>query len=861
MKKLKVCMLMICLIMCFSSITLAANFYDVKGTVYEGVVNRIARLGIINGISETAFAPNKGITRAELAKMIVFTKGLQTYADTSKLNSPFKDAKGHWAENYIAVAAEIGLLKGYDDGTFRPDQEVSYAEVIAIILRVLGYVNIDETQGNTWYFGYTKRMYEIELDKGVPAFKNIEAPAKRGDVAIFWWNMLVSERWAVTAESDGSGLFYTYSPKTQLQVLFPKFSQVKGRLNSIANGSSGDFIEVTIGGRAFDTDSVVPIYALGGNATGVYDTEEKILYGFSVDEELDEYEIIAGPIFYLEEEGYNLKKAESDATYGSKGEANYAYLIVSKVDGTILRVVYLDASNSYYVDSINIKNQEDKDEDNNSDSDDEDEEEEIKIQDIFINDEEEALTTSEAVIIKNGKKVKWEDLEEKVVLTELIPQSLYTYEDSVIEGDITNYSDLDNLYIDDDKYIVSENCVYTIYGEDVDEEEENEIVFHDYHKEMKKAKFEELMVRNIKFYMNAAEEISMIEFGKYMPSNIIEKYDNEDMRFLYITGLSYTSGEDTMVLTGKRLNGKTLKLYANVSDDYQIGDLINVSEVEGKTAKNMDYIDTDIIYDENDVMIIYDCDEEFYNNAFGEYMIVEDTLFFNVNKVYKDNSNEKLEDCQINQISDLKALGDLSKYKIVLFCNTDMEIDIVFAERELNKTTYPVGRVIEITKIKTDDDSTPVYKDHIPSVNVKLATIGGRTNTYTMLSGECLEGELVTYELKDESLTIKERFKTVFLGYEKDLIVKSFDEETRIATLANASEDLDLTEYTYDFNGKEIDLVEYKYLVTTVRTDEETGEWKFINGVFYQKENLKLQPGDRIAFGELNGIAVVYRGY
>ena len=857
MKKFKVCMLMICLIMCFSSVTLAANFYDVKGTVYEGVVNRIARLGIINGISETAFAPNKGITRAELAKMIVFTKGLQTYADTSNFDSTFKDAKGHWAENYITVATELGLLKGYDDGSFRPDQEVSYAEVIAIILRVLGYVNIDETQGNNWYFGYTKRMYEIELDKGVPAFKNIEGPAKRGDVAIFWWNMLVSERWAITSESDGSGLYYTYSPKTQLQVLFPKFSQVKGRLNSIANGSSGDFIEVTIGGRIYDTDSVVPIYALGGNATGVYDSEEKVLYGFSVDEDLDEYKIVAGPIFYLEEEGYNLKKAESEAVYGTKSEANYVYLFISKENETILRAVYLDASNSYYVDSISIRNQEKEEDDNRRDDDDE-----IKIQDIFINNEEEALTTSESVIIKNGKKVDWEELDEDVILTELIPRKLYTYEDNVIEGNITNYDKLEELYVDNDKYIVSENCVYTIYGEELDEEEDDDKdLFHDYHKEMKKSKLEELMVRNIRFHLNAAEEISMIEFGKYMPSNIIEKYDNEDMRFFYVTSLLYTSGEDTMIIGGKTLGGKNLRLYVDESDEFKIGDLVGASGIEDTNAENIERVDSDIIYDETDIMIIYDSVDEFYNDSFGEYMIVDETLFYNINKVYKDNSNEKLESCQINQISDLRALGDLSKYKIILFCNTDMEIEIVFAERDLNKTTYPVGRVIEITKIRTDDDE-PTHKDYIPSVNVKIASIGGRTNTYAMLSGECLEGELITYELvEEESLTIKERFRTVFLGYEQDLIIESFDRKTHIAKILNASEEMDLTKYTYDFNGKEIDLMGYKYLVANVRRDDVTGEWKFINGTFHEKEELNLEPGDRIAFGELNGIAVIYRGY
>ena len=57
-----------------------------------------------------------------------------------------------------------------------------------------------------------------------------------------------------------------------------------------------------------------------------------------------------------------MKKAESEAVYGTKSEANYVYLFISKENETILRAVYLDASNSYYVDSISIKNQEKEDE-------------------------------------------------------------------------------------------------------------------------------------------------------------------------------------------------------------------------------------------------------------------------------------------------------------------------------------------------------------------------------------------------------------------------------------------------------------------------------------------------------------------
>ena len=116
-------------------------------------------------------------------------------------------------------------------------------------------------------------------------------------------------------------------------------------------------------------------------------------------------------------------------------------------------------------------------------------------------------------------------------------------------------------------------------------------------------------------------------------------------------------------------------------------------------------------------------------------------------------------------------------------------------------------------------------------------------------------------EIDKKTAKIKERFQIKFLGYENDVVVESFDRKAKTAKIQNNHDDLELLESTFNFNGKEIDLLEYKYMISDVRVDSETGEWKFVNGEFYKKEDLILKPGDRIAFGELNGIAVVYRGW
>lgn len=850
-------MLIICLISCMSTIVCAANFYDIKGTKYEGVVDRVARLGVINGVSEKAFAPNKSITRAELAKMIVYTKGLQKYADTSGIKSRFKDTKGHWAESYIATAADLELLKGYADGTFKPDKAVSYAEVSAIVLRGLGYVNIDESSGTNWYSGYMKRLFDLDLDEGIEEYDSFESPAKRGDVAMLWWNMLISDRWVVKSETDESGLYYTYSPKPQLEVLFPDFYAVKGKVSLITNGTSGDTIGVRVNGRWYETDSEVPIYAMGASATAVFDSNNNRLYGFSIDEEFENYKLVSGPIFYLEELGYNLRKAKIESTIGSRAQATYAYALVSKENDEIFRVVFVDASTSLYIDSIKVEVDKESEEEDES---------VIPYAKIYINDSEEPYTSNDAVVIKNGKKVDWEDLESEIILTELIPHCLYTYENKVIDGNITDYTKLNELYIDSDKYLVSPGCLYSIFGEYADDDEK-ELKVYRYDKNMNKSKLEGLLSRKTTFYLNAAEEISFIKFDKYRPSNIIEKYDEGEYRFFYITSLTYSSGDDIMNVGGRTLSDKHLKFYIKASDDVRVGDFVVVSEIDGKNAGKIELIDRDMMYEEDDISILYNFEDEYYHGSFGEYMMVDDTIIYRIDKYYKDNSNDKIEEYRINKLSSIEQLGDLTKYQINLLCNNEMEVDIVFAERELNRTTYPIGRVVEIKKIKTLE-LDPDDADYLPHLYVKITSIGGGSTTYKILSGECSLGELVSYETDEESADeknpyakIKERFQTKFLGYDNDVVIESFSSQTRVAKVKNAAEDLDLNESYFYFNGKEYDLLEYKYVLANVNKDVETQEWRFTKADFVKKEDLVLRPGDRVAFGELNGIAVVYRGW
>jgi hypothetical protein len=84
---------------------------------------------------------------------LVFPAGIESYGASS-----FKDIRGHWAEQYIEKAVAQGIIKGYTDGRFLPDEKVSRAEFISMINRALGNtstgkINFSDVSSGAWYYG------------------------------------------------------------------------------------------------------------------------------------------------------------------------------------------------------------------------------------------------------------------------------------------------------------------------------------------------------------------------------------------------------------------------------------------------------------------------------------------------------------------------------------------------------------------------------------------------------------------------------------------------------------------------------------------------------------------------------------
>ena len=112
------------------------NFSDVSADKwYNNAVSTLCHMGVLGGYSDGTFRPNAPITRAEFAKIAV------SFAQTngSAVYSYFTDVKTtDWFAPYVTAAKDSGLIEGYSDGSFKPENRITRAEACAIVNRVLG---------------------------------------------------------------------------------------------------------------------------------------------------------------------------------------------------------------------------------------------------------------------------------------------------------------------------------------------------------------------------------------------------------------------------------------------------------------------------------------------------------------------------------------------------------------------------------------------------------------------------------------------------------------------------------------------------------------------------------------------------
>jgi len=199
MKKVLSLVLVIAMVLSSMSFAFAStSFNDVVDTDYEDAINTLVSLGVITGYEDGTFRPEKTVTRAEMAKMLVITLGFGDLVAGSKSN--FSDTQGHWADAYIALAAGKGIVIGTGSGKFAPDKTVSYDEALTMLVRGLGYTDTcNELKNMTWPTNFKVKAAEVGVTNGV---KLSAAGADRGGIAALINNALKAT--LVTVDTDGN---------------------------------------------------------------------------------------------------------------------------------------------------------------------------------------------------------------------------------------------------------------------------------------------------------------------------------------------------------------------------------------------------------------------------------------------------------------------------------------------------------------------------------------------------------------------------------------------------------------------------------------------------------------------------------
>jgi len=126
----------------YAFISYSKSFEDVENHWAGSEVEWLASKLLVKGMSESHFSPDASITRAEFAALLIRALGLHERAGSS-----FSDVQSSdWFAGYAAAAAKVGLIEGYEDGTFRASQTISREEMAVLALRAASFL---EKQGNT----------------------------------------------------------------------------------------------------------------------------------------------------------------------------------------------------------------------------------------------------------------------------------------------------------------------------------------------------------------------------------------------------------------------------------------------------------------------------------------------------------------------------------------------------------------------------------------------------------------------------------------------------------------------------------------------------------------------------------------
>lgn len=191
----------LCLTLALTAAPAGAAFSDISSGSLQQTASILGSLGIMQGTGNNRFEPNRPLTRAEFCKLAVTAMGIDDASPYASYTI-FPDVHAsHWAARYVNAALrhpdfkDNYIIRGYADGTFGPDRQLTHGEVCTMLLRMLGYKESDI--GPFWPADYIAQANALGLTQGV-SIKDAKTPVTRADAATMLLNTL-----GTATHSDG----------------------------------------------------------------------------------------------------------------------------------------------------------------------------------------------------------------------------------------------------------------------------------------------------------------------------------------------------------------------------------------------------------------------------------------------------------------------------------------------------------------------------------------------------------------------------------------------------------------------------------------------------------------------------------
>ena len=168
------------------------RFSDVTDSYTATAIETLRLMGVLDGYGDGTFRPNTALTRAQFCKMAVYAMDGSDELGRYSTVTIFPDVKpSFWASSYINMAAKKGVIAGFADGKFKPNQTVTAGQAVTILMRGLGYQDAD--MGGVWPQGYMAEAQTCGLLKST-GITSAYSALTRGQAAKLFLNLFEAKR-------------------------------------------------------------------------------------------------------------------------------------------------------------------------------------------------------------------------------------------------------------------------------------------------------------------------------------------------------------------------------------------------------------------------------------------------------------------------------------------------------------------------------------------------------------------------------------------------------------------------------------------------------------------------------------------